>query len=662
MGIKQLLAGPGYPDDTVRDSLARTFNIVALAALLALSLATVNNLLFSETGVPVVLPATIACVGALIACALLGHLRLASVLLPPVLLAGSTCFLLVRDGVHDTGVVLIGGTLFIGGILMRRRAFLILTIAAVTVILGTGYAEIAGSLQNRFSSFTDIRYLIGICLVLLVIAVIAHFVAESLFKSLRVAQEKSAALEESQRRLARMIDASPESITITTLDDGVFIEANPACEQLYGYKREELMGRSAVELGFWTDPEDRRTFIADLRRHGVVEAREVRLRRRNGELREALASGALIEFEGRQLMLFQAVDVTERWRAERLLEESEARLAKMIEASPEAITIGSVEDGVFIEANPACEQLTGYAREELIGHSPVELGFWPEPEQRAGFIADLRQDQVVHGRELRLKRKDGELRDILASAAIIDLKGRRFILFQAVDITERKSAEKALREHELMLRELSAHHDSVREGERAHIAREIHDELGQALTALRMDLSVLGMKFGEADPRIREQAQELKGRVDAIVQVVRDVATALRPAALDLGIIPGLEWLVEEFQKRSGIRCTVSVAESDFALDEDRSIVLFRIVQESLTNVSRHASARNVQILLDHDAERIRLDVEDDGLGFDVDAARRKKTFGLLGMQERVIMLRGELSITSASGRGTRVSVSMPIA
>src|SRR5258707_7303916 len=127
--------------------------------------------------------------------------------------------------------------------------------------------------------------------------------------------------------------------------------------------------------------------------------------------------------------------------------------------------------------------------------------------------------------------------------------------------------------------------------------------------------------------------------------LVRDVATALRPAALDLGIVAGLEWLVEEFQKRSGIRCTVSVAESDFALGEDRSIVLFRIVQESLTNVSRHASAGNVEILLDHDAERIRLDVQDDGVGFDVEAARRKKTFGLLGMQERVIMLRGELSI-----------------
>jgi len=197
----------------------------------------------------------------------------------------------------------------------------------------------------------------------------------------------------------------------------------------------------------------------------------------------------------------------------------------------------------------------------------------------------------------------------------------------------------------------------VREEERAHIAREIHDEMGQALTALRMDLSVIG----KSAPGTADQVRELKGRVDDIIQIVRDVATTLRPAALDLGILPGIEWLVDEFEKRNGIHCHVKVENGEIDLPEDRGIVLFRILQESLTNISRHASARNVEISLGGDATHVRLDVKDDGRGFDAAAAGNKKTFGLLGMRERVIMLHGTLSITSAPGEGTQVSVSIPI-
>ena len=212
-----------------------------------------------------------------------------------------------------------------------------------------------------------------------------------------------------------------------------------------------------------------------------------------------------------------------------------------------------------------------------------------------------------------------------------------------------------------LLRELSAHHELVREGERAHIAREIHDEMGQELTALKMDLSVMGLESGADSPRIKEQVRELKARVDDLIQTVRDVATSLRPAALDLGILSGVEWLVEEFRKRSGIACRVKVESEDIDLAEDRSIVVFRILQESLTNISRHADARNVEISLRSDATHVRLDVKDDGRGFDAAAVRQKNTFGLLGIRERAIMLHGTLDITSEPGRGTQVSLSIPI-
>jgi signal transduction histidine kinase len=297
----------------------------------------------------------------------------------------------------------------------------------------------------------------------------------------------------------------------------------------------------------------------------------------------------------------------------------------------------------------------------MVGKTAMELGLWPDPEDRRRMIADLQRDEAVHARESRLRRKDGKVLDILCSAAMIEIQGRRLLLFQAIDITERKDAEKELHEHQEILRELSAHHELVREEERAHIAREIHDEMGQALTALKMDLSVLGLESGKTAPKTAKEIQELKRRVDDIIQLVRDVATALRPSALDLGITSGIEWLVDEFQKRNGIRCEVKVEDGEIDLAEDRSIVLFRILQESLTNISRHAAARSVEIHLRSSATHVRLDVKDDGRGFDVEAAGKKKTFGLLGIRERVIMLHGTLNISSVPGEGTQVSVSIPL-
>ena len=487
--------------------------------------------------------------------------------------------------------------------------------------------------------------------------------ALSLRVSARTAELRSAldSVRMHEQRFGQMFRLSPDATVVTAIADGRVIEANDAFCHLTGRAREDVIGRTTQEIGFWRDAEERAAQLGPALKAGGIHQYERTVYTPAGVQKDVLVRAAHIEMQGEPVLLALIQDITEQRLAVRLLEESERRLAKIIEASPEAITISSVKDGTFIAVNPAGERLSGYASGEMIGRTSAELEFWTGAEDRQRLMADLLRSEVVQGREMRLRRKDGEVRDILASAALIDVTGRKLILFQGIDITERKNAEKALREQEELLRELSAHHESVREEERARIAREIHDEMGQALTALRMDLSVLGLESAKTAPRIAEQVRELKGRVDGIIQTVRNVATALRPAALDLGILPGIEWLVEEFQKRHGISCRVRVEDGEIDLDRERGIVLFRILQESLTNISRHANARNVEISLRHDATHVRLDVKDDGQGFDPAVVRKKKTFGLLGIRERAIMLHGTVNITSVPGQGTQVSLSIPL-
>jgi len=229
-----------------------------------------------------------------------------------------------------------------------------------------------------------------------------------------------------------------------------------------------------------------------------------------------------------------------------------------------------------------------------------------------------------------------------------------------LNITQNKRAEEELRDSQRLLRELAAHRESAREEERASIAREVHDELGQALTALRMDLSVLAVAYAGEAPGIAERVAGLKASVDGTIGMVRNVAAALRPASLDLGLVPAVEWLAAEFERRSRISCTLELPEAAIALEDRDAAVVFRILQESLTNVLRHAAATRVEIRMLAEAGGVRLEVRDDGCGFDPQRAGRERSFGLLGMRERAMMLGGELAIQSAPGRGTCVRLLVP--
>ncbi len=216
-----------------------------------------------------------------------------------------------------------------------------------------------------------------------------------------------------------------------------------------------------------------------------------------------------------------------------------------------------------------------------------------------------------------------------------------------------------LRESEDKLRRLAAHLISVREEERGHIAREIHDELGQVLTGLKMEVTSLAKQL--KDPALLEKTNSMCKLIDSTVQTVRKIATGLRPEMLDdMGLIAAIAWQAKEFQKRTGIRCRTKLPPESVRPDIEIATTVFRILQEILTNVARHSRATRVDIDLSVSAEQLTLDVVDNGVGIKDSDLHGKRSLGLLGMQERALLFGGTVSVTGRPGQGTLVAVSIP--
>lgn len=232
----------------------------------------------------------------------------------------------------------------------------------------------------------------------------------------------------------------------------------------------------------------------------------------------------------------------------------------------------------------------------------------------------------------------------------------------AINITDSKTNEEKLLRSKKMLRELSAHLENVREEERKRIAREIHDELGQTLTALRMNVSLARLSFGESNPQLMERLQSMTQLVDRTIDSARHITSSLRPGALNLGIVAALEWLAEEFNEYTDIPCELVIGDGDITLSEFVATTVFRIIQESLTNITRHAAATQVEIIVTRTDGHLCFEVRDNGKGFDLHSVASHKSFGLIGIRERVAILEGDLAIDSELGRGTCVRVCVPVA
>jgi PAS domain S-box-containing protein len=356
-------------------------------------------------------------------------------------------------------------------------------------------------------------------------------------------------------------------------------------------------------------------------------------------------------------------DVTESKRAEEMLKESEEKFRQFFENEPSYCYMISSE-GLILDVNKSACRTLGYKKEELVGKNMKKI-YAPESlrKMRANF-AKWKKTGKLRDKELVILTKDGKRRTVLFSAAAVRNEAGKMLLSVSVqkDITESNLAEEEIKNSQLQLRNLAAHLQSVREEERTHIAREMHDELGQALTAMKMDLSWLDNRLPKDQKPLFEKIKSMSKLADNTIQTVKKISTELRPGLLDdLGLLAAIEWQAEEFQTRTGIKCAIITDPEDIILDKDRSTAIFRIFQETLTNVARHAKATKVKVSLKEKAGRIELKVRDNGKGITEEQVSNPKSFGLIGIKERAYYLDGKVVIKGLQDKGTTLTIRIPL-
>ena len=472
-------------------------------------------------------------------------------------------------------------------------------------------------------------------------------------------KEREILIQKTEEKYRNLFDQATDAILVYSMD-GVIHEFNDILPVISGYTRKEFANLNLKDIlvgDLIVDPQKYNEVMAG---KAVTISRQ--FRSKVGKLVD-MESKVKLQPDGKILAFSR--DITERKKS-----ETEIRLLK-----EGYLTLINSIDGIVWEADAKTFQFNfvSHKAERLLGF-PKELWisqptFWADHihkddrEWAVNYCKQCTSEKIAHEFEYRMIAADGStiwLRDIV-SVQIENNKPVKLIGIM-VDITNKKLAENEIKEKNSQLQLLSEHLQKIREEERASMAREIHDELGQQLTIMKMDISWLLGNIKQEEGAVTKRANELKSIIDKTIITVRRIAYELRPSLLDdMGLGAAIEWQLLEFEKRSGIKTEFQNLEKELALSDAAKTGLFRIVQESLTNVSRYSKAKNVIVRLLLNEKELLLSVKDDGVGFEIDKLAFKKTLGIVGMKERCIMLGGVLDIISVAGVGTEVRVIIPV-
>ncbi len=455
-----------------------------------------------------------------------------------------------------------------------------------------------------------------------------------------------------------------EGFVLLKLPEEVIVFTNSKFDEMFGYEHGEMVGKHVSVLNAQTDksPEETKQEIIEIVNRTGEWHGEIMNIKKNGEHFWCYANVSAFEHpDYGRVSLSVHSDITERKRAEEQLRITSIYSRTLIEASLDPlVTINAA--GKIMDVNNSTEQITGFNRSNLIGTDFANY-FTDSDKARKGYMLVFSKGEVKDY-PLTILHSGGRKIDVLYNANLFkNAAGEILGVFAtARDVTERKKMEEELRRSKKLLEKLNKHLADIRENERSQIGLNLHDDLGQKLTAINLNLTWIKSRIGVQSKAVRDRIDEIRKIINESIESIREISSFLRPSILfDFGLVPAIRWQMEKFELQSGIKCFFHHEPGEIKIDISVSLILYRVLQESLTNIARHSVATVAEVTLSQVEKKVEMLIKDNGIGIDKEKVNSISSMGIAGIRERVRSVGGSILIKGEKGLWTFIKVSIPV-